>query len=83
MITNQDHKVHVMNTHKKFNKSVLASSVSLLLSSAAITPVIAQEQTAQEDVEVIQVSGIRGSLLRAMDIKRDSTGIVPALPQVV
>ena len=79
MITNQDHKVHVMNTHKKFNKSVLASSVSLLLSSAAITPVIAQEQTAQEDVEVIQVSGIRGSLLRAMDIKRDSTGIVDAI----
>ena len=68
-----------MNTHKKFNKSVLASSVSLLLSSAAITPVIAQEQTAQEDVEVIQVSGIRGSLLRAMDIKRDSTGIVDAI----
>ena len=51
----------------------------MLLSSAAVMPVMAQEQAAQQDVEVIQVSGIRGSLLRAMDIKRDSSGIVDAI----
>ncbi len=70
-----------MNTRKRFKQSLLTSSISLLLSSAAtITmPVMAQDQAAPEDVEVIQVSGIRGSLLRAMDIKRDSSGIVDAI----
>ena len=44
-------------------------------------PLAAQEaeSAANSDVEVIQVKGIRGSLLRALDIKRDSAGVVDAI----
>ncbi len=65
-----------------FSKKRLSASISMLLGAAAIAPVSAQEsdtEAAANDVEIIQVSGIRGSLARSQDIKRDSSGIVDAI----
>ncbi|WP_102796486.1 TonB-dependent receptor [Bowmanella denitrificans] len=67
--------------YNKFNKTRLATSLSLIL-GATISPAFAQEPAqaqGAEDVEVIQVSGIRSSLIRAMDVKRDSKGVVDAI----
>ncbi|MCW8092962.1 TonB-dependent receptor [Alteromonas sp. ASW11-130] len=64
-----------------FRKTRIATSMSLLL-GATMHSAIAQEATADADdnmVEVIEVSGIRGSVIRSMDIKRSSQGIVDAI----
>jgi TonB-dependent receptor len=64
-----------MNT---FYKTRIATSLSLILGASVMAPVSAQE-TPDNDLEVIQVKGIRGSLIQAMDIKRSSSGIVDAI----
>lgn len=62
-----------------FTKTRLAAAISLGLVTGAV-PVMAQEQQAAEpEIEVIQVSGIRGSLIKSMDIKRDAYGVVDAI----
>ncbi|GAA6185767.1 TonB-dependent receptor [Aliiglaciecola sp. NS0011-25] len=67
--------------HMTFKKKYLAASMSMLLGGVLVPAANAQEDAAvsQDDVEVIQVKGIRGSLLRAMDIKRDGQGVVDAI----
>lgn len=70
--------------HTRFNKTRLAASVSLILGTAVAVPVFAEEasQIAPAKVaetEIIEVRGIRGSLVRAMDIKRESRGVVDAI----
>jgi TonB-dependent receptor len=56
----------------------------LALSSTVLMPsqVIAQEeekQQAEPKLEVIEVRGIRGSMIRSMDLKRGSSGIMDAI----
>lgn len=64
----------------KFTQKKLAASISMLLGASALSPAIAQEADGADDnVEVIQVSGIRGSLARSQDIKRESSGVVDAI----
>ncbi|WP_416307931.1 TonB-dependent receptor [Neptunicella sp. SCSIO 80796] len=65
----------------KFNKTQLATSISLILSAATIAPLSAQEAVTDTDkaVEVINVTGIRGSMIKSMDVKRSSSGIVDAI----
>ncbi|MDN3651593.1 TonB-dependent receptor [Thalassotalea ponticola] len=64
----------------KFNKTKLASSLSLILGASVVLPAHGEDGAAlEEDVEVIEVTGIRGSLTKAMDIKRSSSGIVEAI----
>ena len=58
--------------------SKLAASLSLILGTGLVTPVLAQEST-DNDIEVIQVSGIRSSVQESMGIKRDSAGVVDAI----
>src|SRR5690606_32814836 len=69
--------------HTSFNKTRLAASISLLLGAGIAPSSFAQEAeatTANNDaVEVIQVKGIRGSLARAMDMKREGQGVVDAI----
>ncbi|REL27027.1 TonB-dependent receptor [Thalassotalea euphylliae] len=65
--------------YKKFNKSKLASSLSLILGASMVTPALAAESESTENVEVIEVRGIRSSLVKAMDIKRSSKGVVEAI----
>ncbi|WP_273001912.1 TonB-dependent receptor plug domain-containing protein, partial [Pseudoalteromonas issachenkonii] len=68
-----------MNTNK-FKKSPLAASVSLIIAASTFNfAYAAQENTAEPELEVIEVKGIRGSLIRSMDVKRDASGVVDAI----
>lgn len=65
---------------RTFNKTKLATSLSLILGASALNiAYAADEATAEDEIEVIEVTGIRGSLTKAMDIKRSSSGIVEAI----
>ncbi|MDP4536188.1 TonB-dependent receptor [Alkalimonas collagenimarina] len=65
-----------------FSKSRIAAAVSVVLSTAIFQPVLADDDdaTTQADaIEIIEVRGIRGSLARSMDFKRESSGVVDAI----
>jgi TonB-dependent receptor len=67
----------------KFRKTPLAAGIALALGTSAPNPVVAQdtapETAAPEELEEIVVTGIRSSLTRSMDIKRESMGVVDAI----
>ncbi|MDI4668362.1 TonB-dependent receptor [Pseudoalteromonas shioyasakiensis] len=66
----------------KFIKTPLAASVAMIL-TAGLGTMSAYAQDEQEkadnDIEVIEIKGIRGSMIRAMDMKRDAAGVVDAI----
>jgi TonB-dependent receptor len=63
-----------------FTKTPLAASIALLCGVVSYaTPVMAQDTDTAEPVEIVEVMGIRGSLIRAMDIKRSESGVVDAI----
>jgi TonB-dependent receptor len=62
---------------KRFSKTPIAASLSLILGIAGIAPSFAQESG--DEVEIISVKGIRSSMIQSMDIKRSSSGIVDAI----
>jgi len=70
---------------KAFSKTHLAAGISLALGISSMMPAMAQTAVTEADrefadtLEEVQVLGIRGSLKRAMDIKRDSNGVVDAI----
>lgn len=73
---------------KPFMKSPIAAAVSVVLSAGLLSPLMLQAAYAQDttaieeqekDVEIISVKGIRGSLTRSSDFKRDSSGVVDAI----
>jgi len=73
----------IQKQHKTFNKSLIAKSVSLMLGTTMIVPALAEEtKKAEDEVEVIQVTGMRGSLSQSMNIKRQSSGVVDAISAV-
>ena len=73
----------IQKQHKTFNKSLIAKSVSLMLGTTMMVPVFAEEtKKAEDEVEVIQVTGMRGSLSQSMNIKRQSSGVVDAISAV-
>lgn len=62
--------------------SRLATAISVVLGGVVAMPALAQENSeggSADDVEVISVSGIRGSLTKAMEIKRDYKGVMEAI----
>ena len=59
-----------------FKKTTLSSSIALIVAGMATTS-LSQEQMELE--EIIVQGGIRESLRKSMDIKRDSTGVVDAI----
>ncbi|WP_304178520.1 TonB-dependent receptor [Pseudoalteromonas prydzensis] len=68
--------------HTHFKKKQLAISLSMAMGLSVLIPhsaVAEEEPAAKTDIEVIQVSGIRGSLVKSMDIKRQSAGVVDAI----
>ncbi|WP_395345129.1 TonB-dependent receptor [Ningiella sp. W23] len=65
--------------HIQCKKTYLATSLAALLGSSLASPVIAQDAANEANVEVIAVSGIKGSLLRSADLKRSSDGVVDAI----
>lgn len=70
--------------HLTFSKKHLAVCISAIITSGFSQQVFAAEEEAaliekEENIEVITVSGIRGSLVRSMNIKRDMSGVVDAI----
>ncbi len=65
-----------MNKTPGFTKTLLASAVASYAFLGLSSPVLAQDSGA---VEEIVVTGIRASLQRSMDIKRDNKGVVDAI----
>ncbi|WP_394133218.1 TonB-dependent receptor [Shewanella maritima] len=64
---------------RAFTKTKLATSLSLVLGLGSVAPVQAADDASEENIEVITVSGIRGSMIKSMDLKRSSNGIVDAI----
>jgi len=63
----------------KFKRNLLSSSIALAIYGNAI-PALAEEMEGQQALlEEIVVTGIRGSLKRSMDVKRDAMGVVDAI----
>ena len=63
-----------------YKRSLLSLSVSLLALSGLSGQALAQEQQAQDqDIETIQVRGIRSSLAQAQQLKRGSDSVVDAI----
>ena len=67
----------------KFRKTPLAAGIALALGTSAPYPVVAQDTTPEAavptELEEIVVTGIRSSLNRSMDIKREAIGVVDAI----
>ena len=67
-------------TQKTPHKTKIAASLSVILGAGLAAPIYAQESAESTDnIEVIQVSGIRSSVQESMGIKRDSAGVVDAI----
>ena len=68
---------------KTFTKTRIATSLSLILGATALPALSAEEaatQTnAEENIEVIQVTGMRSSIKESTRLKRDATGVVDAI----
>jgi TonB-dependent receptor len=66
--------------HITFKKTQIAASISLMLGAGITSNTFAQQvEDVPADVEIIEVSGIRGSLARSMDMKRESSGVVDGI----
>ncbi|GAA6184068.1 MULTISPECIES: TonB-dependent receptor [Aliiglaciecola] len=66
-----------MKTSTYFKPALLSAAISAALISGQ--PLAQEANAVAEDVEVISVSGIRGSLIRAQAVKMDNSSIVEAI----
>jgi iron complex outermembrane receptor protein len=65
---------------KLFKKGVLASSIALILAGGTAPMVMAaEEEKADKEIEVIQVTGIRGSVKANLNAKRFANAIVDSV----
>jgi TonB-dependent receptor len=66
---------------KNFKPKVLAVSIATAFAAGAYAQDTSPEgaQAQDETVEIIEVTGIRGSLMRSMDLKRESKGVVDGI----
>jgi TonB-dependent receptor len=62
-----------------FRKSILASSIAVVLSSGIAPLTMAAETATEEEIEVIQVSGIRGSSKASINAKRFASSQVDGI----
>ena len=62
-----------------FKKGALASSIALILAGGAAPMVMAAEEEKAAEIEVIQVTGIRGSLKENINAKRFADGVVDVI----
>ena len=60
-------------------KHLLSKAIAVALMGGVIAPVSAAEQNKEETIEVIEVSGLRQSLVSSIAIKQDSTSFVEAI----
>jgi len=64
---------------KTFKKGALASSIALILAGGTAPMVMAAEEAAEKEIEVIQVTGLRGSLKANVNAKRFSDSVVDVI----
>jgi TonB-dependent receptor len=68
---------------KTFTKTRIATSLSLILGATTLPALSAEEAStqtnAEENIEVIQVTGMRSSIKESTRLKRDATGVVDAI----
>ena len=58
-------------SNRKFKRSVLSSTIAVALTTGFAHNVLAEEQSSAEtEMEVIQVKGIRASTVKAINVKR-------------
>ncbi len=65
-----------MNTKARFNKKLIASAIASTMLGGVGHFAVAQQQ---DNLEEVMVTGIRASLERSMDTKRNSAGVVDAI----
>ncbi|WP_371374069.1 TonB-dependent receptor [Thalassotalea aquiviva] len=65
----------------KFLKKPIAMYVSAIIASGFTGQAFAEEQAAidENEIEVIEVTGIRSALIRSMDLKRSQDGVVDVI----
>ncbi len=68
-----------MNQKFKYKKKFLAVSISAVTASVLPAQEILEKQYDSSQMDEIVVTGIRASLQRSMDIKRDSKGVVDGI----
>lgn len=66
-----------------FTKTRIALTISSILAASISTQLVAAEENLiannNDEVEVIEVKGIKGSLIRSMNVKREMSGVVDAI----
>ncbi len=73
-------KTSIQFRNSGFKKSKMALAVSAVLVGTLSAPlVMAKENDKENDIEVIQVTGIRGGIIAGLDVKRNSDNIVDAV----
>lgn len=79
MSTLYDRTVSTRSGGKRMLRAALVASVSAVATGSLAVPALAQDAPAAEEENTIIVTGVRGALERAMDIKRDASGVVDAI----
>ncbi|GHB64020.1 TonB-dependent receptor [Psychrosphaera saromensis] len=64
--------------NNRFTKTQIATSLSIAL-GAFTAPMVYAADEAADNVEVIEVRGIRGSIIKSTAMKRDASGVVDAI----
>jgi len=64
-------------SNRAFQGNKVARAISLILGTAVALPAISQESGAE--LEEVVVTGIRGSLISSMELKRDSQGVMDGI----
>ena len=61
----------------KFTKKPIAICIAAIISAGLTAPIYAAEEEAEEAEEnIVKIVGIRGSLIRSADLKREKSGVV-------
>ncbi len=79
MSTLNSRAVSTRSGGKRMLRAALIASVSAVATGTLAVPAFAQDTAAAEEENTIVVTGVRGALERAMDIKRDASGVVDAI----
>lgn len=67
-----------MNNNKYLKPSMLSLAIASVLGGSPLVA-SAEEAAKEKELEVIEVRGIRSSVIKAMDLKRDSNGVMDAI----
>ena len=68
-----------MNQAFKYRKKILAASISAITATSIPAQDVLENQYDPSQIDEVVVTGIRASLQRSMDIKRDSKGVVDGI----